>query len=377
MTLITYLTRIHFADGVLEDALWSELESGKKRRPLIIADNEHMHGDLAERLLAGLPIKSRAETYCDIPPIPTEHCARQIADIYHESACDVLLAFGTSRTIDLAKVARVAIAHSGSIGRFTHKRGGSSRIGNALPDLFAIPSISGFGAAVSAHAPLVLKNGERTLMMCKNLIPAVTICDPLLTVNATAEQSASAGADAITHCVEAFLSKGYHPPADGIALDGLKRAMENLQPVLDNGSNIHARREMMAASLNGALALQKGLGACYAISNALELVSDCELDQGGLNRIALPRVLRFNEDAVQEKLQALARTLKMRKQRNFVEGVERCFDDLPLPKLLSELGIGPSQINEAAVIASSDLATDTNPKNIDTEDYLSIMRSVH
>lgn len=377
MTLITYLTRIHFADGVLEDALWAEMESGKKLRPLIITDDDHLHGDIAERFLAGLPTKSSSQFYTDIPAIPTELHARRIAEQYHEAGCDVLLAFGTSRAIDLAKVARVTIRHSGDIGRFSVKRGGSRLIGSSLPRLFAIPSISGFGAAVSAHTPLVLKNGERTLIMCKNLIPTVTICDPTLTLAASAEQSASAGADAISHCVEAFLSKSYNPPAEGIAIDGLKRAVENLERVLDDGSDIRGRREMMAASLNGALALQKGLGACHAISNALELVSDRQLDQGGLNRITLPGVLRFNQYAASEKYTALAKTFGIQETHNLSDGVESYFEPLPLPKSLSCIGLDEHQLRDAANIASNDLATDTNPRRIETDDYLSIMLSVH
>lgn len=377
MTLISYLTRIHFADGVLEEALWAEMESGKKLRPLIVTDNDHLDGDIAERFLAGLPTKSTEQFYTEIPAIPTEQHARQIASQYQEAGCDVLLAFGTSRAIDLAKVARIAIRHSGDIGRFSVKRGGSRLIGSNLPRLFAVPGISGFGAAVSAHTPLVLKNGERTLIMCKNLIPAVTICDPTLTLAANAEQSASAGADAISHCVEAFLSKSYNPPAEGIAIDGLKRAVENLERVLNDGSDIRARREMMAASLNGALALQKGLGACHAISNALELVSDRQLDQGGLNRITLPGVLRFNQDAASEKFSALAKTFGIRKPQNLSDGVEKYFQPLPLPKSLSDIGFDERQLKDAADIASNDLASDTNPRRIDPDGYLSIMLSVH
>jgi hypothetical protein len=377
MTLITYLTRIHFADGVLEEALWAEMEAWKKLRPLIVTDDEHLSGDMAERILAGLPTKSSSQTYTKIPPIPTEHHARKIAAQYRDAGCDVLLAFGTSRAIDLAKVARIAIAHEGDIGRFSVKHGRSRLIGSNLPHLFAIPSISGVGAAVSAHTPLVLRNGERTLITCKTLIPAVTICDPTLSLGANAEQSASAGADAISHCIEAFLSKSYNPPAEGIAIDGLKRAVENLERVLDNGADLSARREMMAASLNGALALQKGLGACHAISNALELVSDTELDQGELNRITLPSVLRFNEDAASDKFRTLSRTFGFRKPYRLADAVEDYFQPLPLPKSLSGIGLREIQLKDAADIASKDLATDTNPRRIDTEDYLSIMLSVH
>ncbi len=377
MTLITYLTRVHFADGVLEEALWSELESGRKKRPLILSDDAHMKADLAERLLSGLPTRTKPHIYSSIPNIPTEVCARDIAARYAEHKCDVLLAFGTSRTIDTAKVARVAIAHAGSLAGFTHSQGGSGRIGSGLPDLYAIPGISGFGAAVSAYAPLVLQSGERGLLMCRKLIPNVTICDPTLTIGAGARQTASAGADAIAHCIEAYLSKSYNPPAEGIALDGLRRAIANLPLVMADKGDIYARREMMAAGLNGALALQKGLGASHAISNALEAVSNAGLNQGDLKRIALPGVLHFNREAAPEKFDALQGVFRLGKSDVLSDGVNRYFDSLPLPRTLSELGLDIEHLKAAAAVASSDLASETNPRIVGETDYLAIMRSVH
>ena len=377
MTLITYLTRVHFADGVLEDALWSEMEAAPKKRPLILSDLDQLDSEIGERLLAGLPARTRGEVYSDIPHIPTESDARKVAEAYKAGDCDVLLAFGGGRAIDLAKIARIAIVHDEELSLFSHKNGGSRLIGESLPDLFAVPGISGFGTAVSAHAPVIIKPAERALIMCKKLIPNVTICDPTLTLGVSAPESASAGADAITQCVEAYLSKSYNPPAEGIALDGLGRAITNLPIVLKDDNDIHARREMMAAGLNGSLALQKGLGASRAISNALDAVCSKPLDQGALNRITLPSVLRFNDAAVRHKRSALQRLFDMQAGDSLADGIDRYFDRLPLPTSLSQLGLDLEHLRAAAMVASDDLATDTNPRSIGASDYLSIMRSVH
>ncbi|MEO1398369.1 MAG: iron-containing alcohol dehydrogenase, partial [Pseudomonadota bacterium] len=255
MTLITYLTRVHFADGVLEEALWSEFDAAGKRRPLVLLDRRNLTEDQIERFLASIPGRSDFAEFSDIPIVPNERTARKVANRFHDAGCDVLVAFGTGRTIDLAKASRVAIKHDEPLSKFAYARGGSKRIGIDLPDLFAVPDISGCGPAVSAHAPLIMANGERALLMCKKLIPTVTIFDPTLTLAADQIASASAGADAITQCVEAYLSKSYNPPAEGIALDGLRRAVTNVGSVLNNSNDIGARREMMAASLNGALAV--------------------------------------------------------------------------------------------------------------------------
>ncbi len=377
MTLITYLTRVHFADGVLEEALWSELEASGKKRPLVLIDRQFARNETTERLYSGIPARTKAETFDDIPHIPTEQHARRVATTYADKQCDVLIAFGDARTIDLAKVARVAIAHDTNLSVFSYATGGSRRIGNSLPDLFAIPGISGFGSAVSAHAPLILQDGKRALIMCKKLIPGVTICDPMLTLCADTGETASSGADAITHCIEAYLSKSYNPPAEGIALDGLNRALHNLERALSDGSDIAARREMMAASLNGALALQKGLGASHAISSALEAVCDFPLDQGVLNRIALPGVLQFNQQVANEKYKGLLRLFASGKKRSLPEEMNHYFSKLPLSKRLSELGLNDVHLQAASTVAAHDLATDTNPRSINAADYLTIMRSVH
>lgn len=375
MTLITYVTRVHFADGVLEEALWSELEVNGKHRPLIVSDTSDIADEVAERLYAGFPVRTSVETFTDVPDIPTEETARHLADIYRQTDRDILVAFGRSTAIDLAKITRVAVVHKEPLLTFSQAQGGARRIGQNLPDLFAIPGISGFGASVSAHAPVLLADGQRARLMCKKLIPTVTICDPTLTLGAAADISASAGADAITRCIEAYLSPGFNPPADGIALDGLSRAAANLHTVLKR-DGVTGRREMMAASLNGALALQKGLGATHAIGSALETVMEKGLDPGALSRLLLPSVLHFNANAAKEKYQPLRRILRVKPSVSLADGVEAFFDTLPLPRRLSDMGIEQDQIEEAADLAAQDLASVKSPRTVQSDDLRSIMMSV-
>ena len=380
MTLITYLTRVHFADGVLEEALWSELSAASRKRVLVLADPEHASGENIERLFAGIPVRTSKIIFSDIPHVPTEDSAVAVAEIYARGDCDVIVAFGNASTIDLAKVAKAAIAHGPPLCTFSLARGGSRLIASpGSPDVYAIPSIGGFGSAVSAQSPLILSSGERALLMCKQLIPNVTICDPTLTLTQGVEATASAGADAITHCIEAYLSKSYNPPAEGIAFDGLTRAVRNLRRVINHANDIDARREMMAASLNGALALQKGLGASQAISNALETVCPRRLEPGSINRIALPGVLRFNAGLTDEKYDVLTQVFGAGKGRagDLAQRVETYFGDLPMPRKLSELGLSDDDLVTASAVAAHDMATGTNPRHIGLEDYLGIMRSVH
>lgn len=376
MTLITYVTRIHFADGVLEEALWSEIKVNEKKRPLLVVNSDQLEEQLAERFFASLPVRTSVELFSDVPSFPTEKSVRQLAEVYKAENCDLLIALGDSNVIDFAKAARIAVAHDEPLSVFSHAEGGSRRIGTNLPDLFAVPGIAGFGAAVSAHTSVLMDAGERQLLMCRKLIPTVTICDPTLTLGAPAESTASAGADAIARCVEAYLSRGYNPPADGIALDGLSRAVHHLHKVLKN-DNIESRREMMAASLNGSLALQKGLGATNAINSALETISKRALDSGALSRLVLPAVLRFNADAAKEKYQPLRQMFSIKPKQTLADGLQAFLDDLPLPQSLSAMGLDIDQIKAAAPLAAHDLASVTNPRVVESNDLFSIMQSVH
>ena len=378
MTLITYLTKVHFADGILEEALWSEIKVLKKKHPLVIVEERFLNSDISERFFAGLPIRVQPEIYCDIPNVPTEETAIKIANLYLSKKCDVLIALGSNRAIDLAKISRVVIKHPNTeLVNFSYTRGGSKLIGQNLPDLIVVPTISGVSSSVSAHSPLVLKSGDRVLLMCKKLIPVVTICDPTVTLGVGKKETACAGADAITNCIEAYVSKSYNPPAEGIAYDGLSRAVANLESVIENPDDLDSRREMMAASLNGALAIQKGVGASKAISSALEAVSHKTLDRGALNRITLPSVLRYNEQSVDGKYDVLRKIFKTSQKASFSEVVEEYFNGLPLAKNLSELGFGKPDLAEAAAIASNELSSITNPRTLNSNDYYSIMTSVY
>ena len=205
MTLITYLTRIHFADGVLEEALRAEMERLSKRRPLIIAENGHLTGAIAERFFSSFPIRTSAEVFADVAPLATERAAIQISTLYRKTDRDLIIAFGSSQAIDMAKVVRIALAHNEPISALSRDEGGAQRIAKDLPHLIAVPGISGFASAVSDYARVKLMAGGQVLFSSKNLIPNVTICDPTLTLGSAPAASASAASGVISRGIEAYL----------------------------------------------------------------------------------------------------------------------------------------------------------------------------
>ncbi|MEL6793783.1 MAG: iron-containing alcohol dehydrogenase, partial [Pseudomonadota bacterium] len=249
MTLINYLTRVHFADGVLEEALRSEMEVNGKRRPLIVAEDGHLDGAVAERFFSSFPIRTVAETYTKVPRQPTEAAALEIAEIYRDRNCDLLIAFGSNRAMDIAKVSRIAIAHDEPIAELSSNEGGSQRIATGLPDLYSIPGILGFASAISDYARVKLHIGEQVMLTSRRLIPDVTICDPTLTLGASASDTATAAAGIVARGVDSYLSPRYNPPADGLAIDALSRARSYALRAIQS-DDLEARREMMASGLN-------------------------------------------------------------------------------------------------------------------------------
>ncbi|MEM9063206.1 MAG: iron-containing alcohol dehydrogenase [Pseudomonadota bacterium] len=376
MTLINYLTRIHFADGVLEEALRSEMERHGKRRPLVIAEEGSLVGTISERFFASFPIRSRIEVFSAIPDRITEAASREIASIYDKFDCDVLVAFGSNRAMDLAKTARIAIAHDEPISALSSEEGGGQRISNALPDLYTIPGILGFASAITDYTRVKPDEGGQVLLSSPRLLPCLTICDPTLTLGATPTDSAIAAAGIFARAIDAYLAPGFNPPAEGLALDALTRAIAFASEVLRKDL-LGARREMMAGGLNSSLALQKGLCPVHAISNAVSSIAPSAIDPSILGGILIPALVRHYEPHIAPRAGRLRRSLSLGPNDDLAAGVDRHLADLPLIRTLSDLDIAADDLPLAAQIAARDRAIGNGPVRMDADDVLDVLLSAY
>ena len=384
MTLITYLTRVHFADDVLEEALRSELEMQGRRRPLVVIDGATgncPNGELVvDRILGSLPLRSIAVLFERQAPVATGAEIVAAARTYVEEGCDVIVASGDASTIGLARLVQLALAEPDDLAALPRKLAkGSLRAkrSDALADLIAIPDIGSSGAVIADRVPIELDDGTRRMVDAPDIPPRATICDPTLTLRASPCETACSAVQSVSHCIEAYVSRGYNPPAEGIALDGLRRVLASWKRVNRGGSDLEARRELMAASLNGALAVQKGLGACHASAEALRAVAGGLAGTGGLQRIVLPEVVRLNRDAAPGKFSALDDLIGCGADGSFGRDLQGLLDTMALPTRLSELGLTNEHLVRAANVAAVDRATGTNPRAMDASDYLAMMRSLH
>ena len=216
-----------------------------------------------------------------------------------------------------------------------------------------------------------MNNGRKETFASPKLIQATAICDPDLTYGLPAGLTAATGMDAVTHCIEAFLVPSQNPPADGIALDGLTRAIGGgwLKRAVEDGSDPDARWHMMMASYEGALAFVKGLGSVHALSHAAGRLKAKRLHHGTLNAIFLPHLIRFNDGAADAKYERIRFAMGLKDGADISDAIARLNNDLGIPGTLKEIGVEASDGPGIVEYALNDLAHTSNAKPATQEDY--------
>ena len=378
MAFIYYLTHIHIgADALLQ--LKSECERIGIRRPLIVSDKGVVAAGLVARVTAalnGLP----CIIFDDTPSNPTEAMTRRAADIYRDSGCDGLIAVGGGSSIDLAKGAAILATHPGDLKTYATIEGGSTRITSAAAPLIAVPTTSGTGSEVARGSIIILNDGRKLGFHSWHLLPRSAICDPLLTLGLPPYLTAATGMDAIAHCVETFLSAAFNPPADGIALDGLERAWSSIETATFDAGNVDARLNMMSASMQGAMAFQKGLGAVHSLSHplgGLKIDGKTGLHHGTLNAIVMPAVLRFNATAPsvikENKIARLKHAMRLSENADIADAVTKMCARLALPAGLEQVGVKKEMFDTVIQGALVDHCHKTNPREATAEEYRQIL----
>lgn len=380
MALITYVTRVQFDFGALA-LLAEELVLAGIRRPLVVTDQGVVAAGLWERMRAALAGTLPVALFASTPPNPTEAAVRAAAETYRAHGADGLIGLGGGSPLDLAKAVAVAVTHpAGPLRRYAVIEGGLARITAAAAPTVAIPTTAGTGSEVSRGAIIVLDDGRKVSIGSPHLLPKAAICDPELTLSLPGLLTAATGMDAVTHNVEAYLSPRVNPVADAIALDGLARAWRHLPRATGHGEDREARWEMLMASMEGAMAFQKGLGAVHALAHPLGgLPAPPVLHHGTLNAVLLPHVVRFNAAVVPERVAALGAAMGLADTR--AEAVAAAFAarsaELGLPATLGAMGVRREVLPAIAAAALKDHCHATNPRTPSESDYLTLLEAAY
>ena len=375
MSLIYYLTEIQFEHGAVR-LLRQECERVGIQRPLVVTDpGVKAAGVLQKALdaLGDLPVSVFDQT----PANPTEAAVRAAVDVYRAGGCDGLVAVGGGSAIDCAKGIAIAATHEGPLTHYATIEGGSPRISERVAPLIAVPTTSGTGSEVARGAIIIVDDHRKLGFHSWNLLPKAAICDPELTLGLPPILTAATGMDAIAHCMETFMSAAFNPPADGIALDGLERGWGSIARATQDGSDREARLNMMSASMQGAMAFQKGLGAVHSLSHSLGGVNP-RLHHGTLNAMFLPAVVRFNAQApsVQKdrRLERMASAMGLASASDIPSAIRDMSARLGLPSGLAAMGVTEDMFDAIIQGAMADHCHKTNPRVATPEEYRAMLR---
>jgi len=372
MAMISYLTTIRFDVGAIKH-LVEDMRAVGITRPLLVTDKGLAKTGMAARILDLLPAKDKTPVFDDTPSNPTETAADAALALYREHDCDGLIALGGGSPMDLAKAVGLLATHPGPLRQYAMVMGGVAKITDKVAPVLAIPTTSGTGSEVGRASLMSFNDGRKFAIVSPHLIPRRAICDPELTYDLPVGLTAATGMDALTHGIECFISGVDNPPAGAIALDCAVRAASHIERAVQNGKDKQARWEMMMASMMGAMAFQKGLGAVHGLSHALGGRKEVSFHHGTLNAVLLPAVLRYNAGSVGDKYATLARWLNIPATLGIDGFIADLNQRLGMPKGLGAMGMRPEWSAEVAANAMEDHATQTNPRKPTVSEYEALL----
>jgi alcohol dehydrogenase class IV len=376
MAQILYVTNILIDFGALAQ-LQAECERVGITRPLIVTDAGVKAVGLLDKAIQALPALAPA-VFDQTPSNPNEAAVRAAVAVYRQAGCDGLIALGGGSAIDCAKGVAIASAHEGPLKTYATIEGGSAKITDRVPPLIAVPTTAGTGSEVARGAIVIVDDGRKLGFHSWHLVPRTALLDPELTLGLPPMLTAATGMDAIAHCMETFMAPPFNPPADGIGLDGLQRGWAHIERATKNGQDREARLNMMSASMQGAMAFQKGLGCVHSLSHSLGGINP-RLHHGTLNAVFLPAVIRFNAETdsmkKDQRLQRMAHAMGLAGGSDVAEAVKDMSARLGLPSGLAAMGVTPDLFDRVIEGALADHCHKTNPRLASADDYLAMLHA--
>ena len=370
MALIQYLTQIEFDYGALAQ-IQAHCQRAGITRALVVTDKGVRAAGVLQPVLDALGDVAVA-VFDDVPSNPTEAAVRGAVAVYEKERCNGLIAVGGGSAIDCAKGVAIAATHPGPLKTYATIEGGSPKITDAAAPLIAVPTTAGTGSEVARGAIVIVDDGRKLGFHSWSLMPKAAICDPALTLGLPPMLTAATGMDAIAHCMEVFMAPAFNPPADGIALEGLRRGWAHIERATRDGADREARLNMMAASIHGAMGFQKGLGCVHSLSHSLGGANP-KLHHGTLNAVFLPAVIRFNAGAEsiqkEERVARMAQAMGLDSGTDVAQAVHDMTARLGLPTGLGAMGVTEDLFDAVIEHALLDHCHKTNPRIASADDY--------
>ena len=368
---LNYPTNMWVGENRIKD-LGSACKKLNINKPLLVTDNGLAKGKIIEDAIALLKKENLAvEVFSNVVGNPTGSNVEEGVEFYKNNKCDGVIAFGGGSGLDVGKAIAFMSGQTLPIWDFEDvgdnwKKANSEKIS----PIIAVPTTAGTGSE-TGRASVILneKTGVKNIIFHPKFLPSIVILDPTLTIDLPPNVTAATGMDALAHNLEAFCAPGYHPMADGIALEGMRLIKKWLLEAVKNGSNIEARMNMLTAASMGSTAFQKGLGGIHSLSHPVNAVNN--IHHGLSNAIFMPYVLSFNRDVIENKIVKVCEYLDLKDKSfdTFLNWVLDLRNNLNIPHKLSEvIENNDFDLDKLSKMALNDPSTGGNPKKLTLDD---------
>ena len=369
-----YPTNIRHGIGRVKELAGACLELGMSA-PLLVTDPGLAQLPMVQQILAdcrkgGL----RCDIFAKIKSNPTGENVTDGVAAYWRGEHDGVIALGGGSALDAAKAIALMVGQELPLWDFedvgdnwTHVRTES------MAPVVAIPTTSGTGSEVGRASVITDTEQQiKRIIFHPNMLPAIVILDPQLTVGLPAHITAATGMDALSHALEAYCAPYFHPMAEGIALEAIRLVKNYLPRATADGTDLEARAQVMVASTMGATAFQRGLGGMHALAHPLGALYDCH--HGLLKAVLMPYVLKANRSAIESRIERLARYLELEDSSfdGFLNWVLTMRQQLEIPHTLAEIGIDNAQIDKVGQMAECDPSAGGNPMTFSAEQYTAL-----
>ena len=336
--------------------------------PLFVTDKDLINLDMTNKILINLKKEfNHLALFSNFSGNPFGENVEDGVKNYNQSQCDGVIAFGGGSAIDVGKAIAFMCGQRRPIWDFEDigdywTRADSSKISKII----AIPTTAGTGSETGRASAIINKEtGIKKIIFHPKILPSIVILDPALTIDLSPRLTAATGMDALAHNLEAFCALGFHPMADGIALEGIRLIKKSLNEVVKNGQNLDARLDMLVASTMGSTAFQKGLGAIHSLSHPVN--AQFNLHHGLSNAIFMPYVLTFNKKEISNKIISICDYIGIEKSfENFIKWIMDLRQELNIPHKLSDvIDENKIDLDILSKMAFDDPSTNGNPKKLD------------
>jgi len=345
-------------------------------KPLLVTDNGLAKSKIILNTLAMLKNENLpVEIFSNVVGNPTGTNVAEGVEFFKKNKCDGVIAFGGGSGLDVGKAIAFMSGQNLPIWDFEDVGDNWKRANSdAISPIIAVPTTAGTGSE-TGRASVILNEdtGVKNIIFHPKFLPSIVILDPVLTTSLPPKITAATGMDALAHNLEAYCAPGFHPMADGIALEGMRIINQWLLEAVKNGNNLEARMNMLTAASMGSTAFQKGLGAIHSLSHPVNALNN--IHHGLSNAIFMPYVLTFNKDVIEQKIIKICDYLELtdRSFNGFIEWILNLRKELDIPHKLSDVIEDKDfDIERLSKMALEDPSTGGNPKKL-TKDDMKIM----